>query len=468
MAASASKRARQAGNQELARSEVSGLSPALRARRLEEAIKSYNRALAEARLPDEWCSARKNLSLAHMKFAALLIDEAGEAVVIPLTEQQERIMHHFREACGEIKEVLHSGPRSAASAMGDEWCHHLEERAQQVYQSCLDWVQERCATAQAAAALLRRLYARLPTQEMCARCRYDEAETIFVLCTREIAPGQRLSHTILLSQLPDCEQPLREAMVVAKKTRNMALEDACQSLFESVQMDICVARASQAIEFGDSVLKTALNDFESLNMDGVWEAVDFYHEAIAQAKEKDIESEARANSQLGTVYKDVLKIKSGAKRYFSRSMELATTLMPRNLHGIPWFDKAAAALEAYQADAVHRSDTEAQEAKQPLLDELKEDLDALRRAHGEGGLEGLLAHIYSAHPPRNGGTRDTGEKMKKQVMNAIRYYHPDRSVTRHDTSAHDTEKWVVLCEEITKLLNTAWDEEFKQKKSEPE
>ena len=28
-------------------------------------------------------------------------------------------------------------------------------------------------------------------------------------------------------------------------------------------------------------------------MDGVWVAVDFYHEAIAQAKEKDIESEAR-------------------------------------------------------------------------------------------------------------------------------------------------------------------------------
>ena len=37
-------------------------------------------------------------------------------------------MHHFREACVEIKEMLHSGPRSASSAMGDEWCHHLEER----------------------------------------------------------------------------------------------------------------------------------------------------------------------------------------------------------------------------------------------------------------------------------------------------------------------------------------------------
>ena len=143
MAASASKRARQAGNRDLAGSDVSGLSPALRTRRLEEAIKSYNGALAHARLPDEWCSARKNLSLAHMKLAALLIDEAGEtgeAVVIPLTEQQERIIHHFREACGEIKEVLHSWPRSAASAMGDEWCHHVEERAEQVYQLCLDWV----------------------------------------------------------------------------------------------------------------------------------------------------------------------------------------------------------------------------------------------------------------------------------------------------------------------------------------
>ena len=273
----------------------------LRGRRLEEAAQSFHRALAEARHPDEWCSAHKNLSLVHMKSAALLVGMAGEEEVIEsrLTEQQERIMYHFLEACGAIKEVLHVGPRSAASVMGDEWCRHLEERAHQVYQACLDWAMERCATAQAAAALLRRLAARLPTQELCVRCRYDEAETIFVLCTREITPGRRLGHAILLSQLPDCERPLREAMAGATRIRNVAQLDACQTLLESVHLEMCVARASQAIEFGDAVLKSALHDWEGMSMEGVWEAVDFFHEAIRCAKEKDIESEARANSQLG-------------------------------------------------------------------------------------------------------------------------------------------------------------------------
>ena len=124
--------------------------------------------------------------------------------------------------------MLHVGHQSLSSAMGDEWCQHLEERAHQVYQSCLDWVLERCATPQAAAGILRRLYARLPTQELCVRCRYDEAETIFSMCTREIAPGRRLGHTILLSQLPDCEQPLREATVGATKIGKLAKIDACQ------------------------------------------------------------------------------------------------------------------------------------------------------------------------------------------------------------------------------------------------
>ena len=109
---------------------------------------------------------------------------------------------------------------------------------------------ERCATAQAAAALLRRLAARLPTQELCVRCRFDEDETIFVLCTREITPGRRLGHATLLSQLPDCEKPLREALAGATRIRSLAQMDACQALLESVQLEMCVARASQAIDFG--------------------------------------------------------------------------------------------------------------------------------------------------------------------------------------------------------------------------
>ena len=66
----------------MAGSEAAGLSPALRCKRLEDAVKSFHRAVAEARQPGEWCSARKNLSLAHMKWAALLVGMAGEEEVI--------------------------------------------------------------------------------------------------------------------------------------------------------------------------------------------------------------------------------------------------------------------------------------------------------------------------------------------------------------------------------------------------
>ena len=103
---------------------------------------------------------------------------------------------------------------------------------------------------------------------------------------------------------------------------------------ESVQIEICVAKSAQVIEQGDSVLTAAVNGSDSLNMEGVWDAIDFYHEAIVQAKEKDIENEARANSQLGSVYKDILKInKSSANRYFCQCMILAKSLRHRCAKG---------------------------------------------------------------------------------------------------------------------------------------
>jgi hypothetical protein len=93
----------------------------------------------------------------------------------------------------------------------------------------------------------------------------------------------------VLGQLPNCEMLLREAALGAVKLGLVTKNDACQSLLESVQIEICVAKAAQAIECGDSVLTAAVNSSDSLNMEGVWDAIDFYHETIVQVKEKDIE-----------------------------------------------------------------------------------------------------------------------------------------------------------------------------------
>jgi len=467
-AVSASKRARHQGNKELERSQVPQLNRESREYHLQQAIRSYNQAVAEATQPEDWFSARKNLSWAHKIWAESRAAEADQAEVVGphLTIDQETIFYHFLEALGEIKEVLHgggAGPTCAAAVLGDEWVRHLIERANETYLLFLDWCLDRCMTVQAGISLMRRIYTRLPTQDLCVRCRYDEAETIFIACTREISStGLRTvgSYKEVLSWLPDCEMPLREAAKGAAKLGNTAKVDACYSLLESVLIEICIAKAAQAIEFGDAVLKSALDNYESLNMTGVWDAIDWYHEAIVQTKEKDVENEARANSHLGVVYKDVLKSRSRAKKYFSRCMELAKTLMPRNLHGIKWFDDAAAALAAFQAESKTRCDAEAQKKKQPLLDELKDELAAVEAAASEG-IGKLLEHVYAVHPPRQGGTRETSIDLKKQVLNAIRHYHPDKCKPQDTESAHDAGKWVVLCEEITKKLNFLWDTEFK-------
>jgi hypothetical protein len=464
---SASQQDREAGNASLEASSAGGLSHVLREKHLQLAIQAYNRAVAKAARPDEWFSAHKNLSLAHKRWADLLVARAGEAEVIGprLSGDQERVIFQFREALGAIKTVLQNQV-SPASILGDEWVAHLIDRANKTYKAYLDWALDRSTRVQDAVALLRRIYPCLPTQGLCMQCRYDEAETIFVICTRQISPnGLRAvgNYRDVLAQLPNCEMPLREAASSARRVGNIAKYDACTALLESVQVELCVAKASQAIAFGDAGLKMAVHDFESLNMDGIWDAVDHYREAILQARDKDIENEARAYSHLGMVYKDVLKINSAAKSSFSRCMELAKTLMPRNLHGIPWFDKAAAALEAYQAENAHRCDADAQKEKQPFLNELKPELNAFKDKADEGAAA-LLEHIYRAHPPVTGDVRDASADLKKQVLNAIRHYHPDRASKTRSTdtrSAHEAKKWAVLCEEITKELNGIWDKQFK-------
>jgi hypothetical protein len=119
-------------------------------------------------------------------------------------------------------------------------------------------------------------------------------------------------------------------------------------------------------------------------------------------------------------------------------MLLAKSLMSRNLHEIEWFDKAAAALAAYQSERAHICDADSQKAKEPFLNELKEELLALKAAASKGAIK-LLEHIYTVHPPKQDHAgvskkRDSSAIKKKQVLNAIRPQSPSsRARTRAPT-----------------------------------
>ena len=75
-----------------------------------------------------------------------------------------------------------------------------------------------------------------------------------------------------------------------------------------------------------------------------------------------------------------------------------------------------------------------------------------------GPVTGFLRHVYKTYPPKNEehkldanlGDLDT-KSTKKLILSAIAHYHPDKQ----DQEKYGL-KWVVLCEEITKVLNNRY------------
>ena len=75
-----------------------------------------------------------------------------------------------------------------------------------------------------------------------------------------------------------------------------------------------------------------------------------------------------------------------------------------------------------------------------------------------GQITGFLRHVYKTYPPKNEehkldpnlGELDT-KSEKKLILSAISHYHPDKQ----DQQKYGL-KWVLLCEEITKVLNNRY------------
>ena len=83
---------------------------------------------------------------------------------------------------------------------------------------------------------------------------------------------------------------------------------------------------------GDTLFKQ-IKEEEDLNMDLVWDIIDWYKQAVVRTREvTEVEMEAIALSRLGRVYDRVLKIKYKAKEYLMRSMQLAHSMHPRTFN----------------------------------------------------------------------------------------------------------------------------------------
>ena len=83
------------------------------------------------------------------------------------------------------------------------------------------------------------------------------------------------------------------------------------------------------------------DDGGDLDLNTIWQVIDFYMESIVLIRECDVEQEAISLTKIGVLYHKVLLQKNKAKDALMRVLHLAQTLQPRNLSKEKWFRYAS-------------------------------------------------------------------------------------------------------------------------------
>ena len=260
------------------------------------------------------------------------------------------------------------------------------------------------------------------------------------------------------NRLMDAEQPLRTArqyLRVAEKLGEhgvYTIEEMIESAEEQISMARVSSQSRKLTANADAFVEKAVNEAEEIDVDQLWVACDLYKQAILCAEKLDMESESVAAAMLGRLLHRCMKLNDAGHKYYRHAIDGAAALHPRQFHQCVWYQHAMNGLNDLQKEIWEKDAKKKDEERKPILEELKEELEAIKKAADESAYK-LLAHLFETHIPKVEGWKKpvpaTAENGKKQFLDAIRWYHPDKN-TQHGL------KWEVLCEEITKHLNAKY------------
>lgn len=118
-------------------------------------------------------------------------------------------------------------------------------------------------------------------------------------------------------------------------------------------------------------------------------------QALVIAKDRDLEAEARALHGLGKTYGKVLKADAKAHDYFSRVLEIAESLKPKDCSQKKWYVEAKDYMDADATVGPNGGGEEEQiraSAKfMGWMKAIRERTDAVA----------MVTHLYLTHPPKN-------------------------------------------------------------------
>nr|XP_034304055.1 uncharacterized protein LOC105344738 [Crassostrea gigas] len=435
VSSSSSALLREEGNQIYKTACVEGLSPAIQIGRLQKARNLYYRAHTSDGSEDDKCSAAKNLALCEWHIGKLHIVRK---------ERNENVVHQFKEALKYYQYAFVNG----GICKNSTWITDLQLKYTDCFEEFMSFLSD--LSIENRIRYFNQISSLMSISELLAIINLQLVKHHF---HEAINAWQKGDYMKCKHQMTECHYPLHEG-----RKHGHEQPDVLQELVvleTDVNMHMCIAESSKARQTGDDLLEKASRYYETINMNMVWEIIDWYKQAILLARELDIEQEAIAMQRIGRVYAKVLKFKPQAKEYYKRAVQMAVSMAPRTFTTCDWYQECTEMLKKYQEETITHEQEEQYKAKEKIKEEMKDELDQIKKSHERQNNIEFLKCVYNRYPPKNETFKlmeDAEENIKRALQKAVIHYHPDKSEPEKNGM-----KWKIMSEEITKYLTSRYE-----------
>jgi len=473
---SASLKFRKEGNNWYTHGMAPLIHPLIQKDRFLKATAAYDKArLAAKDNLEELRSATKNLGLSNWRIAQAT--EWGER------KNKTEIIFYFSESFKYLSLAYKTGQR-CGKKVDDVWLTELGENIEFVLDEASRFIDQCTEDLKMYTSMHFEFFDCIPDKRFCSQAMFAVAEKMF---NQAIVYRDNNDFKDSLYWLNEARRPLEEAQQNGKHHGDSFLVDV-RVKKEDVELELSIAQSAQANFVAGGILGNYTFEEEFIDMNAVYEAMDWYKKAAILARGNDLEQEAIACHYLGYIHEKVLRTNSKAKIYYKQVMSLTEAAKPRIFTSKTWYQDSVKSLRRYQEEAVRRDDAEQQKRKQKYLDMLQKEIKSIEEAN-KNEYE-LMKFLCETFPPKlverrrkfkvgkdldalkslvdkRENTESYDEKyeikkdMKKILLKAVTDYHPDKVTddlssgdgNREDVDREEeTKKWKVFAEKITQFI----------------
>lgn len=477
-----SSQLRTRGNEAFGSAYLEGVGRDLRKAKLEQSSSKYFEALSAAGNDDDRATALKAIAVASARLAL-----HHTAPATPVNEASLKTHLHFFKLT-----VTHASRASGAQCKPLQWREVVESQLTEFVELCLAKSRElemadRVEMLRAYIGILGKSPSLRGTAALAlgstlfksAVCELEGKN--FHACRGMLEHAAQATRQVQRDLDADVEAgELLARSFTAVEVGNSLAEMAAE-LDEDIQHHLRICESVRCRETGEQLQRRVLEEEEELQVDMMWEVVDWYKQAIIQTKDLDIENETRANGQLALAFDKILKDTVRARHYLTATIQLGLSMEgARGFQTEEWWRLCQARLKQIIDSEQVETDPELLKKLEPQLKKIraaaKPTVEGSDAAYPDKLLQLLYAEFQPKYPPdvkdatgavtsdksakRSLSDGDLKDKatLKKAMHAALRCYASDKNEAQHkDEDGNEFgREWHLLCVEIQKHLNAAY------------